>query len=229
MRTRLTVLASLAVLGFSLAAHADTTITAAGPSFTLANGSTMPGSASNYDLFGWEGPTPSVLTNYTVTPNPSSIVFDGGSTYAYATIAAPGSTTAFTTGIDYLLNPICTFTTTQGGDFTVFILNANTDNNSGLFDSSVGLSTNGGPEVDIASGTGNQYQSLQFSEFDVTGATAGETFNVYANASGFATIGGISFANFTPSSPVPEPSSIALLGTGILTLAGAARRRVPKA
>jgi hypothetical protein len=227
MRNRFKLLASSVALAFSLAAHANTTIVAAGPAFTLPNGSVMPGSATDYDLFGWQGPSPTVQTNYTVTP--LGTIFNGGDSFAYATLAAPGTSTPYFTGIDYFTAPVATFTALSGGDFTVYILNANTDNNALLMDTSVGLSTTGVTEVDILSGAGNQYQSLQFSEFNVTGATAGQTFNVYANGNTFSSIGGISFGAFTPSGATPEPSSIVLLGTGVLSLAGAARRKLLKA
>lgn len=57
--------------------------------------------------------------------------------------------------------------------------------------------------------------------FDFVAISPGTTFS--ANSPGLS--GTITY-NFTPSASVPEPTTLTLLGTGLLVLAGAARRKL---
>jgi len=235
MRNRLTLLASLAVLGFSFAAHADTVITGIGVNI-IANGGTAPGSATNYDFFG--SGAAAVTTNFSVSTGGSN-VFSGGSCCGYTTITVPGGTTPVITGIAYPNGdsngtPVlfATFSPDASGDFTVFVLDANSDAND-LRNISVSLGVNGGTPVALTTcGAGsscNSQRTNEFSEFSITGATSSDVFDVYATSNGERpSIGGLTFGGAFVSA-VPEPSSIALLGTGVLTLAGAARRKFLKA
>jgi hypothetical protein len=219
--------ASALVLSFGSAAHAAT-ISAVGSS-VVANGGTAPGSAQNYDFFAVGQ---SSLTGYTVTPTGILFgpgLFPGNPAADYTQITAPGGSSAFYTGIDLdgsfptTDTVLATFTSTSGGDFYVYILDANSDGDV-LGNSDVGLGVNGGGEVTIASNfTGH---TNEFSQFLVTGATAGDTFQVYATSApgDRVAIGGITFD--VPSAATPEPASLLLSLTGMGSALLMARRRL---
>jgi hypothetical protein len=213
---------------FSLTAAAHAATISAGIQDPVANGGMAPGSAANYDFgdFGQNG-QPVNLTNFTVSTAGDNQYPGNG---AYTSVIAPGGSSAFTTGIAYLPGPnpvIATFSPDAAGSFNVYILDANTDGNN-VGNTFVGLGVNGGAEV----ATATIYSGLnEFTEYTVTGALSTDVFQVYAQntpGNAFSSLGGITFGPAS-TSPVPEPSSLILLGTGVLGAFGAVRRRFVKA
>jgi len=228
--------AFVVVLVFGSPAHA-VTISAVGSS-VVANGGQPPllephGSPLEDSDFFFQIPDLRLFSVTLGTPvNTGGGFFGTGNPANYTQLTAPYSFTTFYTGIlydptinatDYLL---ATFQATARpafqGDFYVRILDGNSDGNV-LGNSSVAIGVNGGTSVEIASLYTSGHN--EFSEFLITGASPTDTFQVYATAApgDRASIGGLVF-DVVPS-PVPEPSSLALVLTGIGSTFAAIRRR----
>lgn len=214
--------------GLGVSLHAATI--SVGTGIAVANGGQAPGSSLNYDFgdFGNNG-QPINLTSFTVSTVGASQYAGVGQPIPYTTLIAPGGTSAFTTGIAYDNNHdgttalIATFRSLTASDFIVYILDGNTDGNYvGNF--AVGLGVNGGPNVSTATIFDG---ANEFTKYSVTGAASTDVFDVYAttNAGYAPSIGGLTFS----TSVTPEPSSLVLLGTGILAIGGLARRKLLKA
>ncbi len=226
-------LAALATLGFNSGPAAHATSVTAGGTTTVASGGVAPGSASNYDFSDFGGSGPTKLTNFTLNTNGTGQFSGNG---GYSVVTAPDGSTAFSSGttgtayyVDNATHLMATFSPTFSGDFNVWLLTGNTDLGF-VTDVSIGLGFNNGTAVTVAVDS-DALTTNNFTEFHVTGATAGETFQVYATGSngthGFnfseTNMGGITFDNVTP---VPEPSSLLLIGTGLFGGISALRRKV---
>jgi hypothetical protein len=241
LKTLVRFLAVPAVFALGLGTTASAATISAGTSSTVANGGTAPGSSADYTFFGnssvefglGAGGQPTNLTDFTVDTLGNAQYPGNGN---YTSIKAPGGTNSFITGT-LTENPtnypnttphtelLATFTPDAAGDFSVYILDGNTD---GVFvgNSTVGLGVNGGAEVATASqfldGTN------EFTEYTVTGALATDVFQVYATTStdSYPSIGALTFALPAASSPVPEPGSISLCLLGLSAGASLVRKRI---
>jgi hypothetical protein len=171
------------------------------------------------------------FTSSTITFNTAQVAGDIGGTFA--TYLTDGNTINFLSGaLPYNNGPntppnppfttgtVPLFTTTEGGETFTFEM---TDYNAGFITTGIQGCTSGSTCLDV---TGDGF-------FTATGPTSGTSgpavFSFTSQYVAGQTVDSItSFSASTAVIPsaVPEPSTLALLGTGVLAMAGLVRRRM---
>lgn len=171
------------------------------------------------------------FTSSTITFNSAQVAGDIGGTFA--TYLTDGNTISFLPGaLPYNNGPntppnppfttgtVPLFTTSEGGETFTFEM---TNYDAGFITDGSNGCTSGGTCLDV---TGNGF-------FTATGPTSGTSgpasfvfTSQYTSGQPLASITTFSASATAVPSAVPEPSTLALLGTGVLAMAGLVRRRM---
>jgi hypothetical protein len=171
------------------------------------------------------------FTSSTITFNSAQVAGDIGGTFA--TYLTDGNAISFLPGaLPYMNGPntppnppfttgtVPLFTTSEGGETFTFEM---TDYNAGFITNGSNGCTSGGTCLDV---TGDGF----FTATGPTSGTSGPATFVFTSqyTAGQPLAGLTTFSASTSAVPsaVPEPSTLALLGTGVLAMAGLVRRRM---
>ena len=217
-------LAAAALISASFAAHATTITTTATPSTTTsANGLTSSYSSGvttiTFDPYIF---TSSGSTTPAYSPFSSGIVVKGGTSTGGAFAAPNGDTSNyFAVGAPTTYTGSSTFT--PGGSYNYFGLywgSIDTYNTVSFYSGSTLIGSVTGSMVPPANGSQTAANTNEFVNFYLTGGTYDHV--VLSTTSANFELDNVTYGNVTAT---PEPSSIALLGTGFLGIAGVVRRR----
>ena len=215
---------------------------------TLASSNPFYASVALNSLGGYTGPTAPAYGYYTsitvgtsvatATSITTGIVYNNSvfevDRYDASTFNPLNPTAQITPTTFYQLATV-TLTASTPSEFTLGILNSNTNdrNNNTLYE----VSLNGGTPLPLNLVYNTDYDTNDFYNVLVTGAGAGDTITLYGgndpshymvgNSNSYQNV--IGFGGLVFSSPIPEPSSYALVLAGIgvlLATARISRRRV---
>jgi hypothetical protein len=221
MKKFLRFLTIVAVAGISW--HAEAAVGVSETDLGLV--STIPGSASDFYLFG--GSNPSDLTNFSVTGTANQY---GGDT-RYSTITLPNGTPNVQTGIEYqygATNNLATVTLGSSpsfnyGDFNLYFTYGNEPGSGGDgVDADVFLIIGGTTYNVPVTENSTDYTGVKVEEFNVTGLSEGDSIILGATkgvGDNVSYIGAVSFEE------APEPSTYAMLLGGLVVVAVLLRRK----
>jgi hypothetical protein len=171
------------------------------------------------------------FTSSTITFNSAQVAGDIGGTFA--TYLTDGNTISFLPGALPYMNgsntppnpPFTTgtvplFTTTEGGETFTFEM---TDYNAGFITTGINGCTSGSTCLDV---TGDGFYTATGPTSGTSGPAVFSFTSQYVAGQTVDSITTFSASTSAVPSAVPEPSTLALLGTGVLTMAGLVRRRM---
>jgi hypothetical protein len=171
------------------------------------------------------------FTSSTITFNSAQVAGDIGGTFA--TYLTDGNTISFLPGaLPYMNGPntppnppfttgtVPLFTTTEGGETFTFEM---TDYNAGFITTGINGCTSGSTCLDV---TGDGFYTATGPTSGTSGPAVFSFTSQYVPNQTVDSITTFSASTSAVPSAVPEPSTLALLGTGVLTMAGLVRRRM---